>query len=170
MGTKKLTLPTGETVDIDAVDELIQIWERASKVRDKCDQTRLLIAKLLADKTPDTDVRTRRCEGGQFRAIIQMPDEGYDNQRLIKLWNTYEPAIRDRVLKLEKIGIRKRELKKLRNSKLPPTLDLLVKQIDMAATGPAGNPRIEKVEKVNEQAASKDISHRQTRPGGAAAG
>jgi hypothetical protein len=149
-----IELATGESVDTDNVDEMVVAWARADAVYKKCESARLVLATALGKLTPDTESRTRRCEGTVHRAILEMPKEGYDTKTLIHLWLTTPIGIRDRVLRIERVGIQLREFKKLEASKCPPELELLVTKIQAAATGPAGNPRIKSLEKVDETEAA----------------
>lgn len=152
-----LELPTGEKVDPTDTDELLKIWKRCSAVAAKCRASVTLLASLVAKQTPDVDARTRRAEGSRLRGTVEVPADGYDNKQLIHLWNTTDPEVRTRVLKIKEVGIQKREFDKLVNSKLPPKLELLVKQIRAANTGPAGNPRITKVEEINAERAQDGL-------------
>lgn len=147
----KITLPTGEEIDSDDIDTLIATYRTVDKVYQKCRDSRSLIARVLGGRTPDSDTRTRRVEGTRLRAVMEMPEAGYDNSQLIRIWNSTPDSVRKRVLKITGIGIQKREFKKLCNSDLPPALELLVRQIQAAETGPAGQPRVKKVEEVDAQ-------------------
>lgn len=146
-----VTFPTGERVRKDDTDALLDIHMRCTKMSSKMQVTRMLIAKMLADRTPDSDLLTRRSEGKVFRATIKMPGQAYDQKKLRHLWEHTDEKTRARVLKIAEIGIQKKELKLLESSDCPPSLKLLVTQIIAAGTGPAGNPRIEKIERIESE-------------------
>lgn len=145
---KSLTLPTGEVISPDDIDLLLDIWNRCTKVKAACDASRTLIAKLISEKTPDSDKRTRRARGEKFEATIEMPGEAFDTKRLIHLWNTAPTEARDELLAIERVRVKKREFNKLETAKNPPKIEMLVRQIRAACIGEAGNPRIKEVHKL----------------------
>lgn len=163
MADERITLPTGESVDPGDVDSLLSIYQQCKRMAGLCAGSKQMIAKLLGDRTPDSDSLTRRSEGTKFRAVIQMPSQGYDQPQLKRLWDTTEPKVRERVLRIETIGIQKREFKKLEKSDVPAPLKLLMNQIIAAGTGSAGNPTIKSVERIEASESTQAIQPRQAK-------
>ena len=56
--TKTITLPTGEKLDEDDIDGLLDVYQKCKKFGDKCNVSRQIIARHLGDRTPDSDTRT----------------------------------------------------------------------------------------------------------------
>src|SRR4030095_1234891 len=102
---------TGEIVDPTNVDDLIACYMRvAQKSGELYDLKKNLARRLYAMTSGDT--KTRRLRGERLAVKVEAPDDEWDSSVLRAAWERY-PALRDEFLKIESIGVRIREWKKL---------------------------------------------------------
>lgn len=134
---------TGSMVDMDDIDSIIRA----------CEDCKSLMADL---KTFDDTVRrragefakgtskTRRIQGAELQAKIEMPDETWDQPLLKSLWAEpkYE-KFRERYLKLGSVNVAKTEFNKLKGLSSDDETFAVFQSLLLSAEKPAtGAPRV----------------------------
>lgn len=132
---------TGEMLDRLDVDSLIDAYERIQNTFMELGETRRKIAFALSDLTT-SEAKTRRLAGTRRRVKIEMPGDLYRQDILKEAWNSF-PQFRDSYLRIDTVGIQKREFKKLLETTGPADLETFKKMLGSANVGPSGTPRIE---------------------------
>lgn len=92
-------------------------------------------------KMTSGDKKTRRIEGARRRAKIELASDSWDNKQLRAVWDKC-PELRDRCLKIEKIGVQITEYKKLTGTTGTPELNKFVAAVVAANRGPTGTPTV----------------------------
>lgn len=133
---------TGELIEADNLDALIDLHERCKREAEKIYVARTLAAKALALATTG-EAKTRRLVTATGRKIkIEMPSPTWDNARLKRLWASY-PDIRDTYLRIEAIAPQLREVNKLRETTCQDGALVAFKTLLLGAEKPAtGTPRV----------------------------
>lgn len=137
----ELILATGEIVDPTNADELITLFEAVDARARTYNETKAQLARAIAALTRDDDRRTRRIRGAERQAKVEMPDDYWDQTILKEAWNSF-PKLRDEVLAIGSIKIRKREWKKIESATGDKTFETFRKMVGSANKGPSGTPRI----------------------------
>ena len=131
---------TGEVVDPTDPDALVDAFERIEKRCRVFNEARRRMASALADLT-EGDKKTRRVRGQSRVAKVTMPDD-YWNQAILKeAWHAY-PALRDEVLSIDRIRVKKREWKKAEGTSGPKDFETFKGMVAQANAGPSGAPRV----------------------------
>lgn len=131
---------TGEILDRDNVDDLIDSYERLKQTSDRCYAVQMEIRRILADKT-EGDAKTRRIRGKRRAAKITMPDDSWDQSILREAFHSY-PQHRDECLKIDTVKVMLREYKKLVNTSGPPDFETFRDMVTKANRGPTGTPAL----------------------------
>lgn len=131
---------TGEIVDADDVDGMIDLYESLKSKNDRIYSTLIRLRVALASLT-EGDAKTRRIAGNRRTAKVEMPSDSYDGKMLRQAWDQYE-EFRDDYLKIESIGVQGREVKKLVNTTGTDELNAFRDLITKANRGPTGTPTI----------------------------
>lgn len=159
----ELTDPlTGEIVDPKDVDQLAEALQRCSAELDRLHRWHWVLRKHIAEHAPDSDTKTRRVRGRRYRLVLTYPDSCWDQSILKEAWNAY-PQYRDQLLRIERIAVKKRELRKARNESGPPDWELFRKMI-LDAERPSNAPPTVKIEegpdedRVDPNAETKELS------------
>ena len=133
---------TGEIIDTDSIDQMLDRFEALDEFNRKLYGTLLALRRAIAAKTEGDGV-TRRVAGRLRRAKVIMPDESFDQTRLKALWNEY-PALAQEYLKIDTVGVRKREYAKLVGTASDQDDFCAFRDAMKAANcGRTGTPRIE---------------------------
>lgn len=131
---------TGQPVDPDDIDDLIDCFEHVKSVADQCYAVKKRVAERLASLT-NGDKKTRRIEGVRRRAKVEMPSTAWDRKLLRSAWDGF-PGVADRCLKIETIGVVAVEYKKLLETTGGPVLMDFIAAVKAADRGPQGTPTI----------------------------
>lgn len=131
---------TGEITEIDNVDGLVDMLERLNEVDAKIYATKLAIRKSLAALT-EGDAKTRRVRGARRQAVVEMPGDSYEQSVLKECWAEYQD-LRDQVLKIDTIGVKAREYKKLVNTSGDTRFNQFRDAVARANRGPTGVPTV----------------------------
>jgi len=102
---------TGEIIDTDSIDAMLDRFDALDEFNRKLYGVLLALRRAIAAKTEGGGV-TRRVAGRLRRAKVVMPDESFDQTKLKELWHGY-PALAQEFLKIDTVGVRKREYAKL---------------------------------------------------------
>lgn len=131
---------TGEIVSRQDADGLIDVFDQIKAVNDRLYAVKLELQHALYALTTG-DAKTRRVQGKRRKAKVERPDDGFDQSILKEVWNSY-PDLRDQVLKIDAIGVKKREYDKLINTSGDPSIECFRDMISKANRGPSGTPRV----------------------------
>lgn len=136
----EVVLPGGEIVDGADADWLIREYVRWDERYRMAGAARRQLAYAL-ERLTKGEAKTRRVEGLKYRAKVELPADSYNQGKLRSAWNAY-PKLRDRLLRIESLGVRKRELAKLVATAGPADLEQFTRMVAEANDGPRGTPRI----------------------------
>ena len=131
---------TGEIVDFDSIDDLIDSYERMKTLNDRLYAHIVICKQVLAKHTVGT-TKTRRVIGERRAAKIEMPDDSWDNKTLKELWEQ-DQELAKQYLRIEKIAPQMREVKKLLASNGNEKFQNFRNRLLAANNGPSGNPTI----------------------------
>lgn len=131
---------TGELIDADNIDGLIDCYERVKTANAALYPVELEIRQLLAAQT-EGQAKTRRVRGLKRIAKIEMPDDSWDQPALRNIWAEFE-AFRDEFLKIGTIDVKKREYAKLVNATGPKEFERFRDLLTSANKGMTGTPRV----------------------------
>lgn len=132
---------TGEIVEPDDVDTLIDTYERLKLKNDQIYAVMLKIRLALAAQT-EGDAVTRRVVGKRRRAKVTMSDEQFDQSVLKELWNSHEELARQ-YMKIASLSVAMREYRKLANtSSNQPDFVFFRDAMTRANRGRTGTPTI----------------------------
>lgn len=128
---------TGEVVDLDNADELIDCLERVEKHDQRIyackQQIRLSLGRLAEGET-----KTRRVRGKRRRAKLEFPGNRWNQSILKEAWNSY-PGLRDQALRIGTVDVRAREFAKMRNESGPADFEQF-KGMILSAEQPGTSP------------------------------
>lgn len=105
---------TGELIAVTDVDGLCEMYEQLKPKNDAIYATMCAIRRALADLTTG-DAATRRVRGEKHVAKIELSAVSFEQTVLKKLWESY-PELAPEFLKIESIGVKMAEYKKLENT------------------------------------------------------
>jgi hypothetical protein len=131
---------TGELVSVRDVDSLIDLYERCKIAGDRLYAVRQAAQRALHDLC-EGDAKTRRVRGRRRQAKVETPSDGWDQSILKEAWNSF-PALRDEVLKIDSIGVKLREFKKLVNTAGDDAFTTFRDMVSSANRGPSGTPAV----------------------------
>lgn len=132
---------SGEIIDPDSVDDMIDQLESIKAINRQLYAVELQLRDRLAALT-EGDAKTRRIRGERRAAKIEMPGLGWEQSKLKEAFAQF-PEFRDEVLKIDSIGVKLAEYKKLKNtSSDDPEFLKFRDAITAACKGPTGNPSV----------------------------
>jgi hypothetical protein len=131
---------TGELVDTKNVDQLIACHDRVAKKAGELYDLKKQLAHTLCALTTG-DLKTRRIRGEQLCAKVEIPDDYWDQSILKEAYNSF-PKFRNEFLRIESVGVRLREWKKLQGTTGPADMEAFKRMIGSANRGPSGTPKI----------------------------
>lgn len=131
---------THEIVSLDDVDAMASLYERIVAAEEDLRQRKQRLREAFAARTEGT-AKTRRVEGRTRRVKVEMPDESFEQSVLKEAWHAY-PQHRDRFLKIDSIGLKKVEVKKLMETSGEPSLNAFRDMVRKANRGPLGLPSV----------------------------
>jgi hypothetical protein len=127
----------------DDVDQMIDAYQEMKAFGDRLYAAQIAIrTKLAAITEGQTEAKTRRVQGRRRKAKIEMPSPGWDQSILKEAWNAY-PQLRDQCLKIDTVGVKAREWKKLAETAGVPEVETFRDMIKAAVKPPKGVPTIE---------------------------
>lgn len=103
---------TGELLARDDIDALIDSLARVNKRMDELSMLKNQIREAAGELVASGTGKTRRIQGHRRKAVVEMPDQSWDQSKLKEAWNSY-PDLRDQVLKIGTIDVKLVEFKKL---------------------------------------------------------
>lgn len=126
----------------DDVDQMIDAYQEMKAFGDRLYAAQIAIRTKLADITKgQTEAKTRRVQGRRRKAKIEMPSPGWDQSILKEAWNSF-PQLRDQCLKIDTVGVKAREWKKLAETAGVPEVETFRDMIKAAVKPPTGAPTI----------------------------
>jgi hypothetical protein len=131
---------TGEITQVDDIDGLITLYEGLDRVNKQAYAVMVRVRELLAAKT-EGEARTRRIYGERRKAKLEFPSESFTQSELKTLWEEY-PDLRDEALKIDAIGVKLREYKKLVNASGGERLNAFRDALSRACRGCVGTPTL----------------------------
>lgn len=131
---------TGEIIDLDSADSMIDGLERLKTTGDKIYAVQQSLRVALAAMTAG-DAKTRRVKGKRRQAVVTMPDDSWDQSMLKEAFQSY-PQFRDDILKIDSLGVRKVEYKQAVNTSGPPDWEMFRDMVSKANRGPTGLPTV----------------------------
>lgn len=124
--------PWGECISIADPDQLIDAYERINNFDQRCAMAKQQIRQALGNLT-EGDAKTRRVQGKRRKAKVEFPGLNFDQSKLKEAWNSY-PQLRDQCLKIEKIGVKITEYKKLANTAGAPEVETFRNMVTSASS------------------------------------
>lgn len=136
---------TGEIYAPDDIDGLIDLYERAKHFNDQAYSVQIAARVALAALTEGA-AKTRRLQGERRKCVVEMPSDTWEQRVLKELWQEF-PKIAEKYLRIETIGVRLTEFKKLVNTSSNQA-DLIEfrNRLSAACRGATGTPTV-KLEK-----------------------
>lgn len=131
---------TGEIIPPDDIDHMIEAYERCKQASDQLYAVQVKLRHALANLT-EGDAKTRRIQGRRRRAVIEMPGDSWDQSILKEAWNSF-PDLRDQALKIDQIGVKLREYRKLVNTSGAADLTTFRDMVTRANRGQTGTPTV----------------------------
>lgn len=131
---------SGEAIDRDDVDALIDGYERLATIDSRIYAAKLAIRSALAAKTVG-DTKTRRVQGLRRQAVVEMPGDSWDGALLREVWDSF-PTLREGYLRIGKIEPKLREIKKLAATSGTAQVDEFRELVLRANRGPQGVPTV----------------------------
>jgi hypothetical protein len=131
---------TGEAVDSNSVDELIECYQRAKAMGDRLYSMQVRIRELLASRT-EGDAVVRRVRGDKHSAKVTMPDEQFEQALLKEVWNSHQ-EIASEFLSIERLRVKKTEYRKLINTTGTDAFNFVRDTITKSCRGRVGTPSI----------------------------
>lgn len=135
---------TGEIIADDDTDGLIEMYERLDKTNKTVYAVLCQIREKLAAKT-EGDAKTRRVRGRTRACVLSFPSESFEQAILKETWEDF-PELRDEALKIESIGVKLREYRKIQNTTGGERFTAFRDRLARACRGCVGLPTL-KVEK-----------------------
>ena len=90
LGSQEIMCPlTGELIERDDVDGLLDLYERLKQVNDQVYATLIQIRNTLYEQT-EGDAATRRIQGRRRAAKLELPSVSFEQSILKELWNSHE--------------------------------------------------------------------------------
>lgn len=126
----------GECVEIDDIDGLISLYEKCKAMNDACYAVQLAIRQTFWSMSEGT-AKTRRVRGLKRIAKVVQADDSWDQAALRETWQAY-PELRDEFLRIESIGVKMREFKKLQSTTGDAELCEFRDKVICANRGPVG--------------------------------
>jgi hypothetical protein len=137
-----LTHPITDAIIADDPDSLIEAYQDLKAKGDQLYAVQIAIRTKLAAMTEgQSEAKTRRVQGRRHKVKVEMPSPGWDQSILKEAWNSY-PALRDQVLKIDTVGVKAREWKKLAETAGAPDLETFRDMVKSAIKPPSGVPTI----------------------------
>lgn len=134
----------GEVVSVTDIDGLIDLYEKMKRISDQAYAV-LQLVRRAAGNLAKGNTKTRRLQGDRRKAVIEMPGDSWDQSKLREAWHSY-PHLREQCLRIDSIGVRLTEYKKLVNTTGTPDVETFKSMVKDANRGPTGLPTI-KIEK-----------------------
>lgn len=135
---------TGEIIADEDIDGLIEMYERLDKTNKTVYAVLCRIREKLAAKT-EGDAKTRRVRGQTRACVLSFPSESFEQAMLKETWEEF-PELRDEALKIDSIGVKLREYRKLQNTTGGERFIAFRDRLARACRGCVGLPTL-KVEK-----------------------
>lgn len=122
---------TGESIAEDDIDGLINLVVRMKRIKANVEEADFRARQALAKLAPEATTKTRRVQGRHAVAVLEFPSTAFNQSMLKEIWNSY-PNLRDQVLRLESIGVKRTEWKKLQATTGHPDLEQVKKMLAAA--------------------------------------
>lgn len=148
VAAREFTDPTtGEIIQLDDVDSMLDSLERITAWLDRLHETKKQICFAL-DSLCEGNQKTRRVRGRRRQAKVETPDDYWDQSILKEAFNAY-PQLRDECLAIASIRVKLREFKKIQGTKGTADFNSFRDMIAQANRGPSGTPRVV-IEEINK--------------------
>ena len=144
---------TGELMSPTDINALLDSYERLDREDRRIVAAKMLIRAAIGDLAV-LPQKTQRLRGVRLTAVVERPDSTWDQSQLRAAWAQF-PELRDEVLRIESLGVKRREFAKWRattGDKSFADLTQMIAQAERPATGP---PRV-RIEEVRSATAFDD--------------
>jgi hypothetical protein len=135
---------TGELIDPENADHLIDSLERLDNYAESIKAWRLVIEEHILRKTRNA-AKTERVNGERRQVVIEHPGITFDQRSLKRLWED-NPKFAKLYLRIEQVGVQKREYDKLNRMSGPQDQEEFRRELMAAERVSTSKPRI-KIEK-----------------------
>jgi hypothetical protein len=133
---------TGEITRIGDVDGLISLYEGLDKVNKRAYAVMQRVREAMASHA-EGDAKTRRIRGEKRRAVLTFPSESFEQSGLKELWAEFEgETFCAEVLKIDSIGVKLREYKKLINTSGDERFNDFRDRLSQSCKGAIGLPTV----------------------------
>lgn len=135
---------TGEVVDMDDVDSIVDALEFSTDFRKRMDlfttQLRLRLANLALAASEDKEAITQRVRGTRRIVKVTMPDIAFEQRALKDIVANYPPELREGIILVDSYKVAIREFKKLAAQSGPPQFLAFRDALNSACRGRVGTP------------------------------
>jgi stress response protein YsnF len=143
--TSELADPfTTEMIDVDNADHLIDALERVKAKQESLAAWRMVIEEAITRKARH-EAKTERVCGERRQVVIEFPGISFDQKTLKRLWEE-KPHFAKQYLRIESVGVQKREYDKLHRMSGPAEQEEFRREL-MAAERPSGSRPFIKIER-----------------------
>ncbi len=135
---------TGELVDLEDADSLIESLERVKEQIAKLSDYRRYVEDELVSRTPDQD-RTERVVGMRRTVRVERPAPDYEPASLKRLWEKHHddnPREVEELLRVSAVAVNRSPLKKLLKADIQNPISKYLVQAISAAERPAGRAKV----------------------------
>lgn len=135
---------TGEVIDTDDTDALIDCFERLkNRIAELYNTHNLVLDRFKKRIGPlqDQDKRTHRILGKTRVAKLEFPPDTWNGSILKEAWNSF-PKHRDQLLRIDSIGVKAREFKKFQEAKGEKDWETFRDMIARAKRPGTRNPKV----------------------------
>jgi len=132
---------TGSIIDPTNIDKLIEtvylIKEQVSDLQFHATKCKSLLVAM----DDDTKSKTTRVQGESSVVKIVKPDAGWDQQALAAIMHVH-PRLSEKIVKVDKLKVMKRELDKFMRTSGGESVELLKESLKQANLGPSRAPTV----------------------------
>lgn len=131
---------TGEVIDREDADALIDAFERINEHAKEVYAAKTDVASAIADLTSG-DAKTRRVKGQRRKAKVEMPSATWNQSKLKEAFNAY-PQHRDDYLKIGSISPKLTPIKQMESTTGEKDFQMFRSLVLGAKREPTGAPRV----------------------------
>ena len=105
---------TQEIIDLNSLDEMVDAYRRLKPQMEKIQNSMYILRKSIGAMTQG-ETKTRRVRSDRYKVKVELPSTTFEQSMLKEAWNPY-PIYREDYLKIDTIGVKRRELDKMRGT------------------------------------------------------
>ncbi len=130
----------GQLINVSNADELIDAYGYAKSVNERI-YTWMIQLREKISALCEGDQKTQRVRGRRKQVKVTFPDSTWDQSKLKEAWHAY-PHLRDQLLSLATLRVKKREYKKAIATSGPADFEGFKSIVESAEREPMGIPSV----------------------------